>query len=188
MAQRQSIRIIGGSWRGRRLPIPAGTDVRPTPDRARETLFNWLSAGLVGARCLDLFAGTGALGLEALSRGAREAWFVERDPRLQEALRDRLSDVGANARVLGDDVDRVLSSSMNEPFDLIFLDPPYEDPLEPVLAKLPRWLAPRAKIYVERSSSADDALNRLITAAPGLNLVKESRAGNVRFGLLEFAK
>lgn len=188
MGQRHSIRIIGGSWRGRRLPIPAGTSVRPTPDRARETLFNWLSANLVGARCLDLFAGTGALGLEALSRGAKEAWFVEKDPRLQEALRDRISDFGAIARVIGDDVHSVLSRPMKESFDLVFLDPPYEDPLEPVLAALPRWLAPRAKIYVERSNSADDALKRLITAVPGLDLVKESRAGAVRFGLLEFAK
>lgn len=188
MGQRHSVRIIGGSWRGRRLPIPVGTAVRPTPDRARETLFNWLNAGLVGARCLDLFAGTGALGLEALSRGAREAWFAERDPRLLEALRDRIADFGANATVIGDDVGKVLSRSRNEPFDLVFLDPPYEDPLEPLLAALPPWLAPQAKIYVERSGSADDALKRLTTAAPGLDLVKESRAGAVRFGLLEFVK
>ena len=188
MAQRHSIRIIGGTWRGRRRPIPAGTKVRPTPDRARETLFNWLSAGVEGTRCLDLFAGTGALGFEALSRGASEALFVENDPRLQAALRDRIADLEANAKVIGDDVDKVLSRKCDEPFDLVFLDPPYDDPLEPVLAALPPWLAPGAKIYVERSSSADDALRRLSSAVAGLELIKESRAGGVRYGLLERAK
>ncbi len=188
MGQPHSIRIIGGSWRGRRLAIPGGTRVRPTPDRARETLFNWLSESVAGARCLDLFAGTGALGFEALSRGASEAWFVERDPRLQDALRGRVSDFAANATVIGDDVDRVLSRSMDETFDLVFLDPPYDDPLEPVLAALPPWLAPKAKIYVERSSSAEDALERLITTVPGLDLLKKSRAGGVSYGLLELAK
>lgn len=188
MGRPHSIRIIGGTWRGRRLPIPPGTVVRPTPDRARETLFNWLAAALDGARCLDLFAGTGALGLEALSRGAREAWFVERDSRLQDALRERISDLGANATVINDDVERVLSRSTNETFDLVFIDPPYEDRLEPVLAMLPPWLAPGAKIYIERSNSADDALEGLVAAIPGLDLIKQSRAGGVRYGLIELAK
>ena len=81
------IRIIAGEWRGRRVDIPEGTAVRPTPDRVRETVFNWLRDTIVGARCLDLFAGTGVLGFEALSRGAAEAWFVEQDAALVAALR-----------------------------------------------------------------------------------------------------
>ena len=188
MGRPHSIRIVGGDWRGRRLPIPTGTQVRPTPDRARETLFNWLTVSVVGARCLDLYAGTGALGFEALSRGARETWFIERNSRLQSALRERIDEFGANATVVGEDVGRVLSRSIRETFDLVFLDPPYEDSLEPILAALPPWLAPEARIYVERSSSSDDALKRSIAAVPGLDVIKESRAGGVRYGLLQFAE
>ena len=97
---RPSLRIVAGSWRGRRLTFPAGTAVRPTPDRVRETVFNWLGPGIEGARCLDLYAGTGMLGLEALSRGAAEAWFVERDRKLAEFLDEQIELLGANARVI----------------------------------------------------------------------------------------
>ena len=86
-----SVRIIAGDWRGRRIPIPDGTRVRPTPDRVRETLFNWLNAVIPGARCLDLFAGTGVLGLEALSREAGEVWFVETDSSLIDSLRTQIA-------------------------------------------------------------------------------------------------
>src|SRR5690606_9775904 len=86
-----SVRIIGGTWRGRRLAVAGGPALRPTPDRIRETLFNWLAPALPGARCLDLFAGTGVLGLEALSRGAAEAWLVERDPVAAAALRSSVA-------------------------------------------------------------------------------------------------
>src|SRR5947207_418259 len=86
-----SVRIIAGEWRGRRVPIAPNTAVRPTPDRVRETLFNWLKAEIVGARVLDLYAGTGALGFESLSRGAAEAWVVEQDLALVTARRARLA-------------------------------------------------------------------------------------------------
>jgi 16S rRNA (guanine966-N2)-methyltransferase len=152
-----AVRIIGGRWRSRRLQVPPGTDVRPTPDRVRETLFNWLEGSIAGARCLDLFAGTGALGLEALSRGAREVVFVERDPALAE---------------------HVLQRPAGAPFDIVFLDPPYEVPLEPLLALLPAWLAPGAVVYLERHRGQ---------AWPDLagfgRLRKRSRAGRVSFGL-----
>ena len=100
MAKREkSVRIIAGEWRGTRIAIPIGTMVRPTPDRARETLFNWLNPAIVGARCLDLFAGTGVLGLEALSRGAKEVWFVETEASLISALRKRIADLDADGVV-----------------------------------------------------------------------------------------
>src|ERR1700761_3326786 len=94
-AQSRILRIIGGTWRGRRLRFPPQSEIRPTPDRVRETLFNWLATHVPGARCLDLFAGSGALGLEALSRGAAQVTFVERDPVAVRELRARLAEWSA---------------------------------------------------------------------------------------------
>ena len=121
---RRSVRIIAGQWRGRRLAIPRGTAVRPTPDRVRETVFNWLTDTLVGATCLDLFAGTGALGLEALSRGAREVWLVEQDAVLSQALRSIVSELDAgNAKIIKSDARAMLGKPPGQSFDLAFLDP-----------------------------------------------------------------
>ncbi len=184
--QENSVRIIAGEWRGRRIPVPAGTMVRPTPDRARETLFNWLGAAISGARCLDLFAGTGVLGLEALSRGGKEAWLVEADASLARALREQTVSLEANARVIREDVAAVLEWPVAEPFEIVFLDPPYELPLEPILAKLSTWLAPQARIYIERprNPGAGGELKHAVAALPGAVLLKESRAGQVCYGLL----
>src|SRR5690606_11919673 len=121
--------IIGGTWRGRRLAVAGGPALRPTPDRIRETLFNWLAPALPGARCLDLFAGTGVLGLEALSRGAAEAWLVERDPVAAAALRSSVATLGAPARILATDAWTLLATPPAEAagrFHVVFLDPPYE--------------------------------------------------------------
>jgi 16S rRNA (guanine966-N2)-methyltransferase len=180
-----AVRIIGGNWRGRRLRIQAGTEVRPTPDRARETLFNWLGGNLSDARCLDLYAGTGVLGLEALSRGARGCTFVERDAKLAQALEDRIAELGAEARVIRGDVETVLAAPTGIRFAVVFLDPPYEVPLEPVLERLPEWLAPGAQVYVERPDNGADTLASLALSVPGAHLLKDSRAGRVRYGLLE---
>ena len=98
MPARNSVRIIGGAWRGRRVPFPDLPGLRPTPDRIRETLFNWLQHSIVDTRCLDLFAGSGALGLEALSRGARTAVFVEQAPEAAQSLREQLARLGAAVR------------------------------------------------------------------------------------------
>ena len=135
----QSVRIIAGTWRGRRLQVPRGSDVRPTPDRVRETLFNWLSPHVEGARCLDLYAGTGALGLEALSRGAREAVLVEHDRVLVGALESNARMLGANARIVAAKAERFVDRPMGS-FDIIFLDPPYTVSLEPIIASLPALL------------------------------------------------
>lgn len=175
------LRIIGGEWRGRRLRFPRRPGLRPTPDRVRETLFNWLAPILAGARCVDLFAGTGCLGLEALSRGAAEAWLVERDPVLARVLAGHIETLGARAHVVRDDVRRFLARAAG-PFDIAFVDPPYRDPVEPVLAALGPRLAPDAVVYVERPLP-----DGLPEPPPGFEWAKRSRAGGIEFGLLREA-
>ena len=174
------IRIIGGEWRGRRLAFPSRPDLRPTPDRVRETLFNWLASVLAGARVVDLFAGTGALGLEALSRGAAEAWLVERDPVLARVLAEHAARLGANAHVIRDDARRFLKRQDGTElrFDVAFVDPPYREPVEPWLELLEPLLAPGALVYVERPlpGGLPDAVDR--------EWIKRARAGGVEFGLL----
>lgn len=147
------IRLIGGRWRGTRLPVPDVDGLRPTSDRVRETLFNWLQAEVAGARVLDLFAGTGALGLEAASRGAARVDFVERAPaanRALEAVIARLGPVGGPPMAVhGVDAVRWLDGAEG-PWDLVFVDPPFAAGLwPPVLEGLRPRLAARAHVYVE---------------------------------------
>jgi 16S rRNA (guanine966-N2)-methyltransferase len=152
-----SVRIIGGRWRGSKLPVPASPGLRPTSDRARETLFNWLQPMLPGARVLDLFAGSGALGLEALSRGAREALLVERDPALAQSLRETCArlEAGAAATVLRADALELLRAPLHGRFDLVFVDPPFGDGLwSEVLARLGPWAADEAWLYLESPPGA----------------------------------
>jgi 16S rRNA (guanine966-N2)-methyltransferase len=150
--QSRILRIIGGSWRGRKLRFPADAAIRPTPDRVRETLFNWLQTRVPGSRCLDLFAGSGALGLEALSRGARHVTFVEHDAAAARALRNLLTEWQApDAEVEQTDALRYLGRP-GEPFDIVFLDPPFAAGLlAPALERLQAWgrLAPDALVYIE---------------------------------------
>lgn len=174
------IRIIAGEWRGRRIEIPEGTAVRPTPDRVRETVFNWLRDPIVEARCLDLFAGTGVLGFEALSRGAAEVWFVEQDATLVAALRAAADSFGAKPRIVRRDALAFLREPASVRFDVVFLDPPYAQPLEPLLELLPPWLSSRAFVYVERPRSAG------LPAVASAQWVKQSYAGAVEYGLLRF--
>jgi len=128
--RRGELRIIGGDWRSRRLRFPAGAGLRPTPDRVRETLFNWLGPRVIGARALDLFAGSGALGLEALSRGASRVDFVERRRPAVEALRANLALLGGGSRA-----DVVCAEALSwlrraaGPWDLVFIDPPFDSDL-----------------------------------------------------------
>ena len=151
------LRVIGGQWRGRRLAFPDLPGLRPTPDRVRETLFNWLAPVLPGARCLDLFAGSGALGIEALSRGAAEVVFVERHPLAVRALRDHLDRLHAHgARVEQADALAWLSQP-GTPFEIALLDPPFgAGGLEPACAALEAggWLATSAWIYLEAAAEA----------------------------------
>lgn len=154
-------RIIGGTAGGRRLRTPPGTTTRPTADRVREALFSALEAALGGwedARVLDLYAGTGAVGLEALSRGAAVATLVEHDRRVAQVLRQNVATLGLpGAEVVVGSVSRVVTAAATTPYDLVFADPPYplaEDDLAAVLAALVAgdWLAPDAVLVLERSS------------------------------------
>ncbi len=179
---RNEVRIIAGQWRGRRLRFPPDTGIRPTPDRVRETLFNWLQGSIEGARCLDLFAGSGALGVEALSRGADSVVLVERDPRVVAYLQATLKLLEAR----GGEVRRVDAQTFlrsgGRRFDLVFLDPPFaEGALAPLLAALVSGgqLAPGARVYIEHA--ARDGLPAL---PPGLIPWRSKRAGQVGYHLL----
>ncbi len=151
------VRIIGGRWRGTRLPVADAPGLRPTADRVRETLFNWLQPRLAGARVLDLFAGSGALGLESMSRGAREAVLVEADPQVATALRQVVEHLAAHDQVEVVRADAVawLRVPLHGRFDVVFVDPPFAATLWPaVLALLPPWLAPDALVYLEAPAGA----------------------------------
>ncbi|WP_043529243.1 16S rRNA (guanine(966)-N(2))-methyltransferase RsmD [Litchfieldella xinjiangensis] len=145
------LRIIGGEYRRRLLPILDSPGLRPTPDRVRETLFNWLAQACPGASVLDLYAGTGALGLEALSRGARAACFVEKNPAVSRALKDNLNTLDARGEVVAADAAAFLEGPAS-PYDLVFLDPPFRQDLAAVSCHALEnrgWLAAVAYIYVE---------------------------------------
>jgi 16S rRNA (guanine966-N2)-methyltransferase len=175
------LRIVGGLWRGRTIDFPAIEAIRPSPDRVRETLFNWLQTHISGARCLDLFAGSGALGIEALSRGASAVTFVDREPQVSRHLTQTLQRLGAiGATVQTADASRFLER-IPQPFDVVFLDPPFASTLlQAVFARLPQgWLAPEAHIYVE--CPADTPLPPL---AAGWTLYRSKQAGQVGYHLL----
>ncbi len=177
------VRIVGGVWRGRRLEFPAVAGLRPSGDRVRETLFNWLQVDLPGARCLDLFAGSGALGFEALSRGAARAVLVEADPQVAECLRRSASTLGASgAQVIGASAADYLAG-LAESFDLVFVDPPFEqatrDGARGWCEALARAGALRAgaRVYVERPVEAPPG------PPEGWQTLREKHQGGVAFGL-----
>ncbi len=155
------VRIISGEWRGRRLPVPDFPGLRPTPERLRETLFNWLQPTIIAATCLDLFAGSGALGLEAASRGAAQVLLVEKNPILAAHLRAQCQLLNA-VQVQVQQADTLLFLLQPaQAFDLVFLDPPFQqDLLAPVCGLLEKhgWLSERAKIYVEMEKGATPIL------------------------------
>jgi 16S rRNA (guanine966-N2)-methyltransferase len=174
-------RIIGGQWRGRRLPVPPEPGVRPTPDRVRETLFNWLAPVIEGARCLDLYAGSGALGLEALSRGAARVVFVDRTPAVLQHLRESLGVLGSDrGEIMRMDAMSYLGGAAT-PFDIVFLDPPYrQDLVAPALEKLVGrgWLAPGASVYIEHEAGMEAPV-----PPAGWSLFRSAAAGQVRYHL-----
>lgn len=175
-----NVRIVGGEWRGTRLPVADASGLRPTPDRVRETLFNWLQPHLHGVRVLDLFAGSGALGLEAVSRGAREAVLVEREPALADALRaaaERLH-AGPRVHVVRADVLAWLDAPLSGRFEVVFLDPPFDAGLwARVIDRLPPWLAPDAWLYVE------SPVDMQVDPGAGWRLHREGRTREVRYAL-----
>jgi 16S rRNA (guanine966-N2)-methyltransferase len=179
---RNSVRIIGGGWRGRRVSFPDIPGLRPTPDRVRETLFNWLQERIAGARCLDLFAGSGALGLEALSRGAKELVFVEQAVAAARALQEQLIRFGGQARAQVAEMGAArYLRSVPQAFDIVFLDPPFgRDALAEYVPMLDegQWLKPGALVYLE---------NEKKTGVPPLpahwQLLKSKSAGEVGYHL-----
>ncbi|RMJ03032.1 Ribosomal RNA small subunit methyltransferase D [Marinobacter litoralis] len=176
------LRIIGGDWRSRKLRFPDVGGVRPSPARIRETLFNWLNYHVAGSDCLDLFAGSGALGLEALSRGASQTTLVDHTPALAKALRDNLrlldSDKGA---VICQDVEQFLSHRQQPPFDIVFMDPPFRqgwlDKLFPLLDS-EQWLKPGGWVYVEHESEL-----RTPPTPKSWELHRQKIAGQVNYSL-----
>ncbi|MEE2730327.1 MAG: 16S rRNA (guanine(966)-N(2))-methyltransferase RsmD [Pseudomonadota bacterium] len=186
-AGKSELRIIGGQWRGRRLSFSAEEGLRPTLDRYRETLFNWLMFDVEGARCLDLFAGSGALGLEALSRGARHVDFVDASPQAAQSIRQHLKTLGCQqAAVHHRPAEAWLkqqAQAQPEPYDLIFLDPPFHrDLLQPCLYLLEYrgFIQPTTKIYLE--AEAEFRPSRL---PEHWRTLKQKEAKNTIFFLLE---
>jgi len=172
------VRIIGGAWRSRQIFFPERPGLRPTPDRVRETLFNWLGQDLSGQACLDLFAGSGALGFEAASRGATRVVMVETDRQTRAMLEEnrRLLAAGAVSIVAAEALDFLERSS--ERFDVVFLDPPFrQNGLSEVLARLPRCLAAGARVYVEAARPVEPSAN--------WRELRRKRAGQVSYQLLE---
>jgi 16S rRNA (guanine966-N2)-methyltransferase len=173
------VRIIGGELRGRRVPVPSRPGLRPTPDRVRETLFNWLGQRLDGRVCLDLFAGSGALGFEAASRGAARVVLVEADRGVAKELERTRALLGiTQLQVVHGDALAYLRSA-RERFDVVFLDPPFrQNALPAVLAALPARLGSGARVYVEAAEPVE--------REAGWQELKRSRAGQVSFQLLEW--
>ena len=173
------VRIIGGEHRGRRIAVADRPGLRPTPDRVRETLFNWLGQRLDGLACLDLFAGSGALGFEAASRGAARVVMVENDRAAFRALEETHQTIGFAPveLVFGDAFDYLQRGDAL--FDVVFLDPPFrQNALAAALERLPRRLAPRARVYVEAPEAH--------AAGAGWGELKRARAGQVSYQLLEW--
>jgi len=182
-AQPGEVRIIGGQWKRSKLHVADVPGLRPTPDRVRETLFNWLGQDLGGWRCLDAFAGSGALGFEAASRGADQVVLLERDRRVAAALSDAKSRLKAESiRIEAVDALGWMARCPADAFELVFIDPPFDAPLvEPALAAATRLVVPQGFIYVE----AGQALAPEALPLQGLKLHRQGRAGAVHFHLLQ---
>lgn len=173
------VRLIGGRWKRSKLPVAQKAGLRPTPDRVRETLFNWLGQQLDGWRCLDAFAGSGALGFEAASRGAAEVLLLEQDPALAASLESsRLRLGGQNLRVQRGDAIAWMRQAPGEAFELVLLDPPFDsNMLAPAIAAAARLVAAGGYLYVESGAGLADV-------PPGFETWREGRAGAVHFTLL----
>jgi 16S rRNA (guanine966-N2)-methyltransferase len=180
---RNRLRIIGGEWRSRVLQFADAPGLRPTPDRIRETLFNWLQLRIAGARCLDLFAGSGALGFEALSRGASHVTALELDNGAATAIETNARLLGTSALTLlrKDAVQWLGNGNPGQAFTIAFIDPPFASKLQSEICRLldtNGWLAPGALVYVE----AAEPLESLVLPA-GWSLQRSKRAGDVHYGL-----
>jgi 16S rRNA (guanine966-N2)-methyltransferase len=183
-ANQGRLRIIGGQWGGRKLQFVETPGLRPTPDRVRETLFNWLSAEIGGSRCLDLFSGSGALGLEALSRGAGYCMFIDSERIAITAIEQHLDKLACSTAETsqGDGLRWLQDTPIpGQAFDIVFLDPPFQHKLLAPACKLLEsraWLTPSAHIYLESG-----AREEIPVVPPGWTLKREKQAGEVRYQL-----
>ncbi len=176
------LRIVAGNWRSRLLQIADVPGLRPTAERIRETLFNWLSPRIHGARCLDLCAGTGALGIEAMSRGASSVVFVEKSSVATTTLKANIASLSATgAEVLNIDAQKYLAGPNVEAFDIVFIDPPFAGDLQHELCRLlaeQQWLADDARVYVEMDRDQPE-----LRLPESWQELKNKTAGNVRYVL-----
>ncbi len=177
---RNQVRIIAGKWRSRILRFPDSASIRPTPDRVRETLFNWLGQRLDGLACLDLFAGSGALGFEALSRGAARVVMVEASREIARSLAENARELGAgDIEIVPGDALAYLARA-TQAFDVVFVDPPYDSGLVArSLERLSGRMKPEGRVYVESAAP--------VTPPAPWRVVREDRAGAVRYALLELS-
>lgn len=201
-AKANQLRIIGGQWRGRKLSFADGEGLRPTMDRVRETLFNWLQGDIAGARCLDLFSGSGALGLEALSRYAGEVVMIDKNPQAIRMIRQNLELLAVdNARLMQMDARDFLSSCSplqaqtadgsippisQKTFDIVFLDPPFNQQLLPVFCELldkANCLSDQATIYIEIEKKT-----KLPQLPDNWTIIKEKKAGQLAYYLVSVNK
>lgn len=181
--QRNALRIIAGQWRGRKLNFPSIDGLRPTPDRVRETLFNWLSMDITGARCLDLFAGSGALGLEALSRGATWVDMVDAAPSAISQLQSHMQLLESSSQQihLSNALDWLKQADEQQPYDIIFLDPPFRTGLAAeclAILKARALLKPQSWVYLEMGKEEP-----LPSLPNDWQLHREKQAGQVRYQL-----
>ena len=182
------VRIQAGQWRRTPITVVDVQGLRPTPDRVRETLFNWLGAQLVGQHCLDLFAGTGALGFEAASRGAASVTLVEANRQASSAIRGLIERLAAtNMTLVEGDALATLGRLPKQCFDIVFLDPPFDQSLvEQTLPKLLEVLKPNAKIYIESEMPITQSLISAWMPQAPLLLLKAQKAGKVYYHLLSY--
>jgi 16S rRNA (guanine966-N2)-methyltransferase len=178
------LRIVAGNWRSRLLEIADVPGLRPTSARIRETVLNWLAPRIAGARCLDLFAGTGALGLEALSRGAADCVFVEKSPKAAQTLRANIATLQAeNAVVYATSAVKFLQQGSAAAFEIVFLDPPFSAEMLPEMCRLleqSSLLADSARIYIEEDRSQPE-----LKLPERWQVLKTKNSGNVRYSLLD---
>tara|TARA_A100001037_G_C15016605_1_gene574280 strand:- start:393 stop:995 length:603 start_codon:yes stop_codon:yes gene_type:complete len=178
-------RIIGGSLRGSKLPFKENRSIRPTEGKTKETLFNWLLNDLEGKTCLDMFAGTGSLGIEALSRGAKEVVFVEKQKKLADSLKANLKrlKVYSSSQVLNANAFSIDFDNLPYKFDILFIDPPFRENLiqrSLDFVKSSNLLTPKALIYLECETELE-----LVELTRDLNLLKESKGGQTQYCLYE---
>ena len=179
------VRVIAGLWRGRKLPVLNAEGLRPTTDRVKETLFNWLMMDVANARCLDCFSGSGALGIEALSRQAQAVFFLERFASAAQQLKKNLASLKTDkGTVINTDTLAYLAQKNNDtPFDIIFIDPPFHHQFVPQILPLLQqnnWLAENALIYVETEKNHPP-----LPLAENWQIIKEKSAGMVTSRLIQ---